>query len=203
MAATPPTEHGAPDAGSTALGPERIGRWLGRQRELREISIQELSERTRIPIRSLERLESGAFDGQRDGFVRGFVRTVALDLGLDPEDAVARMLAEPELEASVVRHSAISLQAVGAVATLALLFALSALGVRWLFGVVGGRAVPAHAVVRHDPVRALAAAHRDVEGVAPVRAPTALDETGRRVPFAAASGVGAPAADGGETDGGG
>lgn len=50
---------------------------------------------TRIPQRSLERLESGAFDRQPDGFARGFVRTVAAAIGLDPDDTVARMLEEP------------------------------------------------------------------------------------------------------------
>ncbi|MBW2579298.1 MAG: hypothetical protein JRE38_14735, partial [Deltaproteobacteria bacterium] len=36
-----------------------------------------------------------AFDGNPDGFVRGFVRAIAVGLGLDPEEAVMRMLGEP------------------------------------------------------------------------------------------------------------
>ncbi len=72
-----------------------LGAWLARQRELRGIRLEELSIMTRLPLRSLERLEAGAFDGQQDGFVRGFVRTVSVAIGLDPEDAVARLLAEP------------------------------------------------------------------------------------------------------------
>jgi hypothetical protein len=72
-----------------------LGAWLARQRELRGIRLEELSILTRLPLRSLERLEAGAFDGQQDGFVRGFVRTVSVAIGLDPEDAVARLLAEP------------------------------------------------------------------------------------------------------------
>jgi len=54
-----------------------ISEYLRRQRILRGMSREELSELTRIPIRSLERLEDGQFDGGSDGFVRGFVRTVA------------------------------------------------------------------------------------------------------------------------------
>jgi len=80
-----------------AEGAERIGAYLARQRKLRGVSLDELESLTRIPKRSLERLESGVFDDDRDAFVRSFVRTVALALGLDAADAVARML--PEYEA--------------------------------------------------------------------------------------------------------
>ena len=72
-----------------------IGEYLRRQRVLRGISIEELSALTRIPLRSLERLECGEFDGETDGFVRGFVRTVAAAVGLDADDTIARMLKEP------------------------------------------------------------------------------------------------------------
>src|SRR5262245_65789110 len=73
-----------------------IGKYLASQRELRGISLDDLAARTKIPRRNLERLESGAFDGQLDGFVRGFVRTVAEALGLDPQEAVMRIVAEPD-----------------------------------------------------------------------------------------------------------
>lgn len=72
-----------------------IGAYLRGQRELRGISMEELASLTRIPMRSLERLEAGRFDDQPDGFVRGFVRTVGIGLGLDPDVTVARMLPEP------------------------------------------------------------------------------------------------------------
>ena len=61
-------------------------------------SAEDLSRATRIPIRSLDRLEAGFFDGDPDGFVRGFVRTVAEALGLDPSETIARMLVEPTPE---------------------------------------------------------------------------------------------------------
>ncbi len=73
-----------------------IGAYLKRQRKLRGLSLADLESATRVPKRSLERLEAGAYDGIPDGFARGFVRTVAGAIGLDPEETVARMLAEPE-----------------------------------------------------------------------------------------------------------
>lgn len=79
----------------SGLSSPSIGAYLRGQRELRGMSVEELAALTRIPIRSLERLEAGYFDDQPDGFVRGFVRTVGVGLGLDPDAAVARMLSEP------------------------------------------------------------------------------------------------------------
>ncbi len=72
-----------------------VGVYLAQQRRLRGISLDELSGLTRIPRRSLERLEAGAFDRTTDGFARGFVRSVAEALGLDPDEAVMRLLPEP------------------------------------------------------------------------------------------------------------
>ena len=76
-------------------GDPSIGGYLAQARRLRGVSIDELADRTKIPRRSLERLEAGAFDHNPDGFARGFVRTVALALGLNAEEAVMRMLGEP------------------------------------------------------------------------------------------------------------
>jgi len=90
-------------SGAAALtGPasraDDIGAYLARQRKLRGISLDELESLTHIPRRSLERLEAGVYDGDPDGFVRGFVRTVSLAIGLDPQESVARMLEEPSWE---------------------------------------------------------------------------------------------------------
>ncbi len=79
-------------------GPFPIGEYLARQRRLRGVSLEDLAQITRIPRRSLERLEEGAFDGESDGFARGFVRSVANALGLDAEDTTMLMLAEPQVE---------------------------------------------------------------------------------------------------------
>jgi hypothetical protein len=90
-AATPGTADGT---GSGFAG-ESVGAWFARQRRLRGIGLDELARVTRIPIRSLEQLEAGAFDQRPDGFARGFARTVAVALGLDPDDAASRLLVEP------------------------------------------------------------------------------------------------------------
>lgn len=90
-----PSSDTSDGSGVERLAATSIGEYLKRQRLLRGITVEELSATTRIPLRSLERLEAGYFDGVSDGFVRGFVRTVALALGLDADDTVARMLDEP------------------------------------------------------------------------------------------------------------
>jgi len=77
---------------------ELIGAYLARQRVLRGITLEQLSDTTRIPLRALVRLEAGAFDVEPDGFARGFVRTVAIALGLAPDETVARMLPEANLD---------------------------------------------------------------------------------------------------------
>ena len=82
---------GGPEGG----GAPSIGAYLARQRQLRGISLEELEAETRIPRRSLARLEAGAFDGHSDAFARGFVRAVAGALGLDAEEAMLRLLQQP------------------------------------------------------------------------------------------------------------
>jgi cytoskeletal protein RodZ len=74
---------------------------------LRGISLDELELLTKIPRRSLERLEAGAFEEAPDGFARGFVRSVAAALGLDPDEAVMRLMREPPEEelAGAARHT--------------------------------------------------------------------------------------------------
>lgn len=137
-----------------------IGVYLSRQRELRGITLEELAELTRIPLRSLQRLESGQFDADIDGFVRGFVRTVAQALGLDPDDTVARMLEEPSESGDEVA-ARLSLGRVVALAAAALVVAGGLVLGRLL---LGGGASPTSGsgevavVYRVDPVRALAEA---------------------------------------------
>lgn len=61
-----------------------IGQHLKRERELRHISLEELAQLTRIPMRTLLLLEAGDRDAlPADVFVRGFVRSYARALGLD------------------------------------------------------------------------------------------------------------------------
>jgi hypothetical protein len=159
--ASPVVAVGAAKAGPTPrLGPERIGAYLARQRELRGISLDELAQQTRIPVRSLQRLEGGAFDVEPDGFARGFVRTVAIALGLPADETLARMLPEVEVEGEPRLREPVR----RALLALALLVVLAgAVGsIGWLAS-NGGRALApgfraGHdgLVVRRDPVRALA-----------------------------------------------
>jgi hypothetical protein len=155
------TESAPRDSGESAPrdggaeAPFALGAWLARQRELRGIRLEELSALTRLPLRSLERLEAGVYDGHQDGFVRGFVRTVAIAIGLDPEDAVARLLAEPPAR----QHRRwpdprrVGLAALGLASTLAAAAALW----QWLHAPPAERTPAADGpVLRRDPVRALA-----------------------------------------------
>ena len=136
-----------------------IGRYLAAQRKLRGISLDELAERTRIPRRNLERLESGVFDKQPDGFVRGFVRTVAEALGLDPREAVLRLVGEPAVaDEDWLRRRrlrvALLAAAVGGCALLGLSWGLRET-VRWISRPASDAA--GEQVYRRDAVRELAA----------------------------------------------
>jgi transcriptional regulator with XRE-family HTH domain len=143
--------------GDADLGREPIGRYIAQQRRLRGIELEDLAARTRIPRRSLERLEAGAFDHSPDGFSRGFVRTVAEAIGLDPDDAVARMLPEPD---AARRGSPRGSRMLGAIAAAVALVGL-ALAARQLFASLPARlqaTTASERPVRRDYVRALAEA---------------------------------------------
>jgi len=122
--------------------------------------MDELANRTRIPRRSLERLEAGAFDSTPDGFVRGFVRTVADALGLDPDDAVNRLLREPREDEALLLARArqqrrkLALRITIAAAALLVLLALGRLSL-WVFAGENESSDPV--VYRHDTLRGLEA----------------------------------------------
>ena len=66
-----------------------FGEHLRREREMRGVSLQEISTATRIGVRFLEALESEQWDRLPGGvFNRGFIRAVARFLGLDEESLV-------------------------------------------------------------------------------------------------------------------
>lgn len=155
---------GAGGGNTGSPGKDGIGSYLASQRKLRGISLEELARVTRIPRRSLERLEAGVFDDQPDGFVRGFVRTVAGAIGLDPDATVTRMLTEP-LPRPVGRLP--DPRRVGAVVGIFLgLVVLGLLLVRALpTGHDARPEPPPPRLVRHDAVRALAVSR----GIVPPR----------------------------------
>jgi transcriptional regulator with XRE-family HTH domain len=159
-----PADRDAAAAGRESSETElSIGRYLARQRRLRGVSLEDLAGLTKIPLRSLERLEDGAFDNQADGFSRGFVRTVAEALGLDAEEAVMRLLGEPPSgdEGLALRRMTLRRWALGGALLLAGLVAIFGLCSLWAGGVSNpaDEASP-EVVYRRDVVRELAREQR-------------------------------------------
>jgi cytoskeletal protein RodZ len=72
-----------------------FGEELKRERELREITLREISEATKINLRYLEALERNDFERLPGGvFNKGFVRAYAEYIGVDPETMVNAYLLE-------------------------------------------------------------------------------------------------------------
>lgn len=70
---------------------QSIGNHLKNERELKQISLEELSQTTRIPLKMLRHLEADDFDElPGDVFVRGFMKSYARVIGLDPQDVLQR-----------------------------------------------------------------------------------------------------------------
>jgi cytoskeleton protein RodZ len=99
-------EAGAAESGS-------FGDWLRRQREMREISLRDIADRTKISLRYLEAMENDRFDLlPAPIFAKGFLREYARYVGLSPDDVVNHYLSvhHPEelatdpKEATGVRH---------------------------------------------------------------------------------------------------
>lgn len=70
--------------------PQEFGEELRRERELREVSREQLAEVTKVSVRQIEALEAGRFDLlPARVFARGFVLALARHLGLDAERTAA------------------------------------------------------------------------------------------------------------------
>src|SRR5262245_5005452 len=84
-----------------------FGSRFKQEREARHLSLGDVARVTKIPERSLERLEGGRFDElPAEVFVRGFVRSYARAVGLGPADLARRYgeivsTDEPRLEVSL------------------------------------------------------------------------------------------------------
>ena len=65
--------------------------YLRGKREQKALTLAEISRITKVPTPSLQRLETGKFDElPAEVFVRGFLRSYAQCVGLDPDDVVRR-----------------------------------------------------------------------------------------------------------------
>lgn len=70
---------------------DTLGTYLRHERELRQISLEEISQHTRIPLRTLQQLEDDALDRlPGEVFVRGFLKSYAKSVGLDADDVLER-----------------------------------------------------------------------------------------------------------------
>src|SRR5262245_56213449 len=87
-ASTPPQTSGQPF--------QHFGSLLKHERVRRAFTLDEVSERTKIPLRALECLESGDLGGlPAPVFVRGFIRSYARLVGVDERVALAEFARSP------------------------------------------------------------------------------------------------------------
>jgi cytoskeleton protein RodZ len=86
-----------PEAESTAA----FGDWLRRQREMREISLRDIADRTKISLRYLQAMEDDRFDLlPAPIFAKGFLREYARYVGLNPDEVVNHYLSVQQQGAS-------------------------------------------------------------------------------------------------------
>lgn len=83
-----------------------FGETLRRERELRQISLREISEATKINLRYLDSLERDDFRHLPGGvFNKGFVRAYAQFIGIDPETMVTAYLEEEGRQQARATHT--------------------------------------------------------------------------------------------------
>src|SRR4030095_15536245 len=71
-----------------------VGQYLRELREQRKMSVEEVSRATRVPMASVERLETARFDQLAGAvFVRSLVKSYARSLGVPADDVLARYTA--------------------------------------------------------------------------------------------------------------
>ena len=72
------------------MTPQAFGQQLRRQREERGITLPQVAERTKVPLRLLRSLEEGkCFRWPGGIYSRGYVRAYALTIAMDPEETVS------------------------------------------------------------------------------------------------------------------
>jgi cytoskeletal protein RodZ len=73
---------------------DSVGQLLRQRREAKNMSIEEIARSTRVPMSSVERIESDQFDElPGEVFVRGFLKSYAKAVDLDPDEVLARYTA--------------------------------------------------------------------------------------------------------------
>ena len=99
-ALTPESLHSYDPVGSTSSAQESVqmatfGETLRRERELRQVSLREVAEATKINVRHLQALERNDFGFLPGGaFTRGFIRSYARYIGIDDVEMVNAYLYE-------------------------------------------------------------------------------------------------------------
>jgi cytoskeleton protein RodZ len=87
-------------------GTSGFGRMLRDARERRGISLRQIANATKISIRALEALERNDISRLPGGiFSRAFVRSYAIEVGLDPEETIQQFVQEFPTESVTAGHS--------------------------------------------------------------------------------------------------
>ncbi|HWM94392.1 MAG TPA: RodZ domain-containing protein [Thermoanaerobaculia bacterium] len=82
-------------------GGASFGDWLRRQREMREISLRDIADRTKISLRYLQAMEDNRFDLlPAPIFAKGFLREYARYVGLSPDEVVNHYLSVQQAASS-------------------------------------------------------------------------------------------------------
>jgi cytoskeletal protein RodZ len=93
---------------------QNFGEYLRREREVRNIALHDVSRTTKIPVRSLERLEAGEYEAlPGEVFVRGFIKSYARCVGLDDENALLLYDSERDERRAEVEESQPRMEAAG------------------------------------------------------------------------------------------
>src|SRR5262245_26275578 len=79
-----------------------VGETLKRARLKKQLTIEQLAQQTKINRHALEALEENDLDRlPADVYVRGFIRTYAREVDVDPEEVVADHVREVEQQLAV------------------------------------------------------------------------------------------------------
>jgi cytoskeletal protein RodZ len=107
-AAAPEAPAGFPPDARAGETPATVGETLRRERDLREVTLQEISEETKISVRHLEALERNDFERLPGGiYTKNFLRAYGRYLGLDEDKIINDYLFQtgPRREAALAEQA--------------------------------------------------------------------------------------------------